>query len=420
MPKKADICSFCGKTANQNRMIIAGPDGVNICSDCIKYCDSMLASSGEMKSTANRDGLKVPLPHEIKESLDQYVIGHEYTKKVLSVAVHNHYKRLVQGAHFEDSEYADVEIEKSNIMLMGPTGSGKTLLARTLAKLLDVPFTIVDATTLTEAGYVGEDVENILLSLLQASDMDVGRAEMGIIYVDEIDKIGRKTENVSITRDVSGEGVQQALLKILEGSVCRVPPGGGRKHPQQEYIKINTSNILFICGGAFVGLDDISSRRMGSQKMGFHEEQKSAKKVKVDKKEDIAVEPEDLVKYGLIPELIGRIPIIAQMKELTKEDLVRILIEPKSCMTSQYKKLLAMEDVKISFTDSALREVAHQAVKKGTGARGLRTIFEHLMLDVMYEAPSSCQGKSVKITKQMIVDHHVDPEAITNILKKAS
>ena len=420
MPKKADVCSFCGKTANQNRMIIAGPEKTNICSDCVKYCDSMLASSGEMKSTANRAGLKVPLPQEIKESLDQYVIGHEHTKKVLAVAVHNHYKRLVQGSHFQDSEYADVEIEKSNIMLMGPTGSGKTLLARTLAKLLDVPFTIVDATTLTEAGYVGEDVENILLSLLQASDMDVGRAEMGIIYVDEIDKIGRKTENVSITRDVSGEGVQQALLKILEGSICRVPPGGGRKHPQQEYIKINTANILFICGGAFVGLDDISSRRMGSQKMGFHEEQKSAKKVKVDKKQDIPVEPEDLVKYGLIPELIGRIPIIAQMKELTKEDLVRILIEPKSCMTSQYKKLLAMEDVKISFTDSALREVARQAVTKGTGARGLRTIFEHLMLDVMYEAPSSCQGKSVKITKQMIIEHHVDPEAITNILKKAS
>ncbi len=420
MPKKNESCSFCGKTANNIRMIIAGPDGTNICSDCVKYCDSMIASSGEMKTTANRSKLTVPLPHEIKELLDQYVIGHQYTKKVLSVAVHNHYKRLVQGAHFKDDKYADVEIEKSNIMLMGPTGSGKTLLARTLARLLDVPFTIVDATTLTEAGYVGEDVENILLSLLQASDMDVARAEMGIIYVDEIDKIGRKTENVSITRDVSGEGVQQALLKILEGSVCRVPPGGGRKHPQQEYIKINTANILFICGGAFVGLEDISRRRQGNQMVGFHEEQKADKKVKVDKERELTVEPEDLVKYGLIPELIGRLPVIAEMKELTEEDLVRILIEPKSCMTSQYKKLLAMEDVEISFTDSALQEVAHQAVSKGTGARGLRTIFEHLMLDVMYEAPSSCQGKSVSITKKMILEHRVDPEAITSILRKAS
>ncbi len=420
MPKKNENCSFCGKTANNNRMIIAGPESVNICSDCVKYCDSMITSSGEMKTTANRSGLKVPMPHEIKASLDQYVIGHEYTKKVLAVAVHNHYKRLVQGVHFKDEEYADVEIEKSNIMLMGPTGSGKTLLARTLAKLLDVPFTIVDATTLTEAGYVGEDVENILLSLLQASDMDVTRAEMGIIYVDEIDKIGRKTENVSITRDVSGEGVQQALLKILEGSVCRVPPGGGRKHPQQEYIKINTANILFICGGAFVGLDDIFKRRQGNQKVGFHEEQKNAKKVKVDKERELTVEPEDLVKYGLIPELIGRLPVIAQMKELTEEDLIRILIEPKSCMTSQYKKLLAMEDVEISFTESALQEIAHQAIKKGTGARGLRTIFEHLMLDVMYEAPRTSKGKSVRITKQMIQQHHIDPEAILSILKKAS
>lgn len=421
MPKKNEVCSFCGKAASNNRMIIAGPEGVNICSDCIKYCDSMITSSGEMQTKANREGLKVPLPSEIKESLDQYVIGHEYTKKVLAVAVHNHYKRLVQGTHFKgDDEYADVEIEKSNIMLMGPTGSGKTLLARTLARLLDVPFTIVDATTLTEAGYVGEDVENILLSLLQASDMDVGRAEMGIIYVDEIDKIGRKTENVSITRDVSGEGVQQALLKILEGSVCRVPPGGGRKHPQQEYIKINTANILFICGGAFVGLEDISRRRLGNQKVGFHEEQKNDKKVKVDKEREVIVEPEDLVKYGLIPELIGRLPVIAQMKDLTEADLVRILVEPKSCMVRQYKKLLAMEDVSISFTDSALQELAHQAVKKGTGARGLRTIFEHLMLDVMYEAPSSCQGKSVRITKQMIQQHKVEPEAITSILRKAS
>jgi len=422
--KKSNTCSFCGKAHGSVRKLIAGP-GVSICDECIVVCNG-LVNEGDpaAKGDAGAEGdpaipaprqLKVPKPHEIKDSLDDYVIGHEHAKRVLSVAVHNHYKRLMQereGTVDKDDPYADVEIEKSNILLTGPTGTGKTLMAKTLAKMLDVPFTIVDATTLTEAGYVGEDVENILLSLLQAADMDVARAESGIIYVDEIDKIGRKTENVSITRDVSGEGVQQALLKILEGAVARVPPGGGRKHPQQEYIKIDTSHILFICGGAFVGLEDIIARRIGKGRMGFLEEGNSGRKAAWDEHGALRLEPEDLLRYGLIPELLGRLPVITSLADLDEDELVRILVEPRNAMSKQYQKLLAMEGVELSFTDAALRELAKIAQKRGTGARGLRSIVEGLMLDVMFEVPRlGCRG-TIRVTKSMVEKQRVSTDAI--------
>ncbi len=416
--EKARSCSFCGKRQHEVGRLIAGPK-VNICDECIQLCNGLLGhEQQEPKQTVHE--LVVPKPHELKVALDEHVIGHEQTKKVLSVAVHNHYKRLKQESHFgEDDSFRDVEIEKSNIMMMGPTGSGKTLMAKTLARILDVPFTIVDATTLTEAGYVGEDVENILLSLIQAADGDIGRAETGIIYVDEIDKIGRKTENVSITRDVSGEGVQQALLKILEGAVARVPPGGGRKHPQQEYIKINTEHILFICGGAFVGLKDIVRRRLGRGSLGFVDPDEHRNTMACFGA-GLSAEPEDLVRYGLIPELVGRLPVIASLAELTEDDLVRILVEPKNCMVRQYQKLLAMEDIELTFTDSALRELAALALKRGTGARGLRAIVERLMLEVMFEAPRTRSGGRVRITKTMVDQQRVTPDAISQALKVAS
>ncbi|MBT3191067.1 MAG: ATP-dependent Clp protease ATP-binding subunit ClpX [Verrucomicrobia bacterium] len=419
--EKNKNCSFCGKRQNEVGRLIAGPK-VNICDECIQLCNGLLGQGEEPeKPDAAVHQLKVPKPHELMKTLDEHVIGHEQTKKVLSVAVHNHYKRLKQESHFADDDtYKDVEIEKSNILLMGPTGCGKTLMARTLARVLDVPFTIVDATALTEAGYVGEDVENVLLSLIQAADGDIARAETGIIYVDEIDKIGRKTENVSITRDVSGEGVQQALLKILEGAVVRVPPGGGRKHPQQEYIKINTEHILFVCGGAFVGLSDIVRRRKGRGALGFIDQDDHSSQSAAHFGAGFSVEPEDLVRYGLIPELVGRLPVIASLAELTEDDLVRILIEPKNCMVRQYQKLLAMEDISLSFTDSALRELACLALKRGTGARGLRAIVERLMLDVMFEAPRSVGGGSVRITKTMVDQHHTTPAVISRAMKVAS
>jgi len=410
-----------------DRQLIAGP-GVNICSDCVQICNAMLGDedvpeaegplAAESPSPPPPRTLVVPKPHEIKEELDQYVIGHDHTKKVLSVAVHNHYKRLMQESHFDESHaLADVEIEKSNIMLIGPTGIGKTLLARVLARILDVPFAICDATTLTEAGYVGEDVENILLSIIQAGDMDVSRAETGIIYVDEIDKIGKRTENVSITRDVSGEGVQQALLKILEGTVARVPPGGGRKHPQQEYIKIDTEHILFVCGGAFVGLDEIVRRRSGRQTVGFGGEDDDTGRI-AGWGPGLHVEPEDLIKYGLIPELIGRLPVVASLADLSEDELVRIMIEPRNCMVRQYQKLLAMEGIDLSFTDSALRELARMALKRKTGARGLRAIVENIMLEVMFEAPRMGGDGSIRITKNMVTRQHATPGAIASALKK--
>ncbi len=414
-------CSFCGKRQSEVARLIAGPD-VNICDECIQLCNGLLVqeSAPAAAKPANVHTLNVPKPHEIFDVLNQYVIGHPETKKVLAVAVHNHYKRLRQAIHFKkDDPLYDVDIEKSNILLMGPTGSGKTLLAKTLAKVLDVPFTIVDATTLTEAGYVGEDVENILLSLIQAADGDVARAETGIIYIDEIDKIGRKTENVSITRDVSGEGVQQALLKILEGSVCRVPPGGGRKHPQQEYIKINTTNILFICGGAFVGLKELIQRRVGRGVLGFVDQEQHKSTLRPFGGE-MHPEPEDLVRYGMIPELIGRIPVIASLAELSEDDLVRILVEPKNSLVSQYQKLMAMEGISLSFTETALRELAKLAHKRGTGARGLRAMVERLMLEVMFEAPRRNVGGNIRITKTMVDLQRVDPESVVLELKAAS